>query len=284
MLSHANDCSRFYRSVLNGDANQEMPLRFCQEKTFMSRFSEEVRRCSKFFLLLVAFALVGGNGAAGQYRWPYDQKTALDVPDSRAEHEAEQLVSLSPEKIISILQKESGLLLQFKRVLVRKAYEQGRILDPEDLTDDSLFTLVREDATVRVLATLEIEKRRYIQAKPSEDEQQRNCLLYGPFQAQNNANSPGPLPVPINNNTSQTDNSTLSQTQEASYWLKHDDEAYPPCLIQPYYQAAPNTPRQPSLAGMSSSQNAPAIRIPTQEPVKPLQPGPQNLAPDKSAS
>jgi len=39
------------------------------------------------------------------------------------------------------------LLLQVKKALVRKAYEQGRLLDPRDLTDDSLFNLVREMKT-----------------------------------------------------------------------------------------------------------------------------------------
>src|SRR5713101_4507319 len=46
---------------------------------------------------------------------------------SRAEKEAAQQVSLSPDKIIDILRNEPGLLLQVKKMLVRKAYEQGRI-------------------------------------------------------------------------------------------------------------------------------------------------------------
>src|SRR5260370_10640647 len=55
---------------------------------------------------------------------------------SPAEQEAEEKVSLSPERIIALLGQEPGLLLQAKRILVRKAYEQGRILDPGDLTAD----------------------------------------------------------------------------------------------------------------------------------------------------
>src|SRR5713226_4131949 len=78
---------------------------------------------------------------------------------SRAELEAEQSVALSPDKIIELLRQESGLLLQVKKMLVRKAYEQGRILDPEELTDEALFQLLREDHTICVLATREIEDR-----------------------------------------------------------------------------------------------------------------------------
>src|SRR6185437_17170269 len=69
-----------------------------------------------------------------------------------------------------ILQQEPGLLLVSKRMLVRKAYEQGRILDPEDLTDDALFELLREDHNICVLATREIEDRAYVRAKPTLEE------------------------------------------------------------------------------------------------------------------
>src|SRR5690348_8004019 len=94
--------------------------------------------------------------AIGQSTWPYDQKkTALDQQDSRAEREAEQMVALSADKIISLLREEDGLMLQVKKALARKAYEQGRVLDPEELTDDAVFTLLREDHNVRVIATRE---------------------------------------------------------------------------------------------------------------------------------
>ena len=234
---------------------------------------------AKLLAFLSVIASVTLTSAQDQYRWPYDRKTALDTPDSRAEQEAEQLVSLSPETIISILRKESGLLLQFKRVLVRKAYEQGRILDPEDLTDDALFTLVQEDSNVRVLATLEIEKRRYVRAKPSDEELQRDCLLFGPPQVQNSGSSQVQLPVQKGDNSSQAEDPTLATTQETSYWLKHEDQAYHPCLLPPYYQTPSNSLNQPSYASLS---NAPAgsVTSPGQQQVAPPQPAPQNLAPD----
>ena len=48
--------------------------------------------------------------------------------------------------------------------LVRKAYEQGRVLDPEELTDEALFRLITRDQNIRVLITREIEDRDYIHA------------------------------------------------------------------------------------------------------------------------
>lgn len=92
----------------------------------------------------------------------------------RAEREAEQMVSLSAAAIQQILVREPGLLLEVKKALVRKAYEQGRLLDPVDLTDDTLFALLQEDNNVRILATREIEARKYIRAKPKTDETRQN--------------------------------------------------------------------------------------------------------------
>src|SRR5436190_15846334 len=59
---------------------------------------------------------------------------------SEAEQEAELKVSLSAEKIIEILRQEPGLLLQVKRMLIQKAYEQGRILESSDLTDEMRYS------------------------------------------------------------------------------------------------------------------------------------------------
>lgn len=102
-----------------------------------------------------------------------DRTRAVDISDSRAEQEANQMVSLSGNKIIAILEQEPGLLLQVKKMLVRKAYEQGRVLDPKDLTDEALFQLIGKDETIRVLITQEIVERGYVQVKPNRQEMDR---------------------------------------------------------------------------------------------------------------
>lgn len=95
---------------------------------------------------------------------------AVDKADSRAEKEAERLVSLPPEKIVLLLKQESGLLLEVKKLVVRRAYSQGQVLDPKDLTDDAVFRLVRDDEEVRALVTQQIVDRGYVQAKPTREE------------------------------------------------------------------------------------------------------------------
>lgn len=127
-------------------------------------------------LLMSLFALVTRELCAQQQnddtnKDDYASRTrALDDADSQAEREAERLVSLPPEKIILLLQQEPGLFLEVKKMLVRKAYAQGRVLDPQELTDDAIFRRVREDEDTRALITQQIVDRGYVRAKPTREE------------------------------------------------------------------------------------------------------------------
>jgi protein involved in polysaccharide export with SLBB domain len=98
------------------------------------------------------------------------QNRAINEADSRAEQEAERLVSLAPEKIILLLEQEPGLLLEVKRMLVRKAYAQGQLLDAKELTDEAVFRMVRDDEETRALITQQIVDRGYVRAKPTRQE------------------------------------------------------------------------------------------------------------------
>jgi protein involved in polysaccharide export with SLBB domain len=148
----------------------------------------------------------------------YTPSTLIDPAQSRAEKEAEQLVSLSADQIIGILHEETGLLLQVKRALVRKAYEQGRILDPSDLTDETLYRLIVEDQNIRVIATREIEDRFYVRAKPSREELARDlpcrqAIAEVELKAQ-----------PTLDTKSSQEKPPANQTQEEAYWSKHDED------------------------------------------------------------
>lgn len=157
--------------------------------------------------LLVCLFLAPVSGAQVKNSSVINQ--ASDTSTSRAEKVAEQMVSLSPEKIISILQQETGLLLQVKKMLVRKAYEQGRILDPQELTDEALYRLIRQDENIRVIATREIEDREYVRVKPTKEE-----LENDPFQRRMATSFPG--------STSQQPNGMNGRSQEDQYWQRRD--------------------------------------------------------------
>ncbi len=101
---------------------------------------------------------------------PSSRTRAIDDSESRAEKEAERLVSLSPDKIILILQQEPGLFLEVKKMYVRRAFSQGQIVNAKDLSDDFIFTRVREDEEFCALITQQIVDRGYIRPKPTHDE------------------------------------------------------------------------------------------------------------------
>src|SRR2546427_10538706 len=186
----------------------------------MSKCSSSVTRCAKLAALLLA-CLTLAVPAWTQIRSVYDRTTAIEQSNSRAQNAANDLVSLSAEKIISLLREETGLLLEVKKMLVRKAYEQGRLLDPEDLTDEALFQLVRDDQKIRVMITREIEDRYYVRPKPTRDELERDRLYTEP------------LPVPVRTATLPTDRgqtqpeqtqTKANQSQQETYWAKHEDD------------------------------------------------------------
>jgi protein involved in polysaccharide export with SLBB domain len=173
----------------------------------MKKVGPEIRPVSRWAGGVSFLALFAGLVASAQVGVRQDPTRAVDTAQSRAQEAADEMVSLSPDKIIQLLSHETGLLLQVKKVLVRKAYEQGRLLDPQDLTDEALFRLVREDENVRVFITREIEDRAYIRAKPTREEIERG------------------LSVPVRNqlpkDAQPADQARRTQTQEEAYWSTH---------------------------------------------------------------
>jgi protein involved in polysaccharide export with SLBB domain len=164
------------------------------------------RRCSA--TLACALLMVGG---ATEHR-VLAQAVSRDQNAEPHLPELEPMVSLSAGTITKILQREPGLLLEMKRLLVRKAYEQGRLLDPADLTDDALFQLLREDDTIRVLATEEIEKREYIRPKPTRSEMEEKSIERSASAESTNAPGGGAAPGAQSG----------AQSEEEKYWAQHE--------------------------------------------------------------
>ena len=192
-------------------------------------------------------------------RWDSDRR--VGPAKSRAEQEAEAKVSFSAETIIGMLRREPGLLLEVKKMLVQKAFEQGRVLESTDLTDDEVFRLLRDDENIRILATREIEDRSYIRPKPTQAELERQGALAAQYAA-----TSGGLPQ-----LSQSPNSTagqssalnsLNMSQEQQYWSMHDR------LTAPY--GIPG-----SVPGQLPQTNAPAQNTPQDQ-----NPAPNNFAPE----
>lgn len=175
----------------------------------------------------------------------------------RADQEAQQLVSLSAGTITDILLHEPGLLLQVKRLLVRKAYDQGRLLDAADLTDEALFQLVRDDESVRVLATREIEDRSYVRAKPSREEEERERQSGWTLRRMTPAAQGQPVEV------------RTSQSEEEKYWSQHEEVPF--WQSGGEWQAEGLTGRAPIRTEHSGSQTLDAPAVGPGLPLAPVQ-------------
>lgn len=225
----------------------------------MSRFSRVFHRRPKMISLCLGLALAAT--AWGQQPAAYSRSTAIDQKNSRAEHEAEQMVSLSADRILFILREEPGLLLQIKKALVRKAFEQGRILDPNDLTDDALFTLIRQDDNIRVIATHEIVDRAYVKAKPTREELARDfpCRQLMPNDAEAvTAKQP--------DQSASNTNTKPAPSQEQEYWRKHENDL--DCYLTQYlpsYGTTPYPSGQPQYTQSPSQQQYPASQYPSRQ-------------------
>ena len=159
--------------------------------------------------------------------------------EAGAEQEAEHMVSLSASTIQKILRDEPGLLLEVKKALVRQAYQQGRLLDPADLTDEALFQLVYDENNVRILATREIVSRMYVRAKPNVEESGQTRERRLPA-----AREPG---------GSGESQSALGE-QENQYWSTHERlEPSPPLETEPW----PIPPEQGGVAEPASENRFP---------------------------
>ena len=77
--------------------------------------------------ICVLLILLAQGWLHAQDKQDYSSVPREKLQHSRAELEAEQQVSLSADKIIQLLRDEPGLLLQVKKALVRRAFEQGRM-------------------------------------------------------------------------------------------------------------------------------------------------------------
>jgi hypothetical protein len=161
----------------------------------------------------------------------YDRTKAVPENHSRAAQEADSLVSLSADKIVALLVDEPGLFLQCKRLLVRNAFAQGRVIGPDDLTDDAVFRLVREDQNIRILFTREIEDRFYVRAKPTREELERDW-------EQKRVRVPDQAELQLEGST----NLKNATNEEQAYWLRHERDLDRSIPIPKLNQNAPMVP------------------------------------------
>src|SRR5258708_30218991 len=228
---------------------------------------------NRALMLLLGMGVGCSVPAWGQQPASYGRSTAIDQANSRAEQEAEQMVSLSADRILYILREEPGLLIQVKKALVRKAFEQGRLLNPQDLTDESVFRLIREDDSIRIIATREIEDRAYVRAKPTREEIARNLPCRQPNTAMTSETTGKP-------SEQLSPDAKRSPSQEQISSRKHETDL--DCYLTQYL---PDGGEQASSTPPHNTQAPQQPYPPAQYPRQPFpqSPGPQQQYPAPGA-
>ncbi|MGB6495598.1 MAG: SLBB domain-containing protein [Candidatus Acidiferrum sp.] len=78
-------------------------------------------------------------------------------------------VAASADQILELLNKDAGLMVEFKRLLAQDAGADGQILDESDLTDEAVQERLNEDLRARVLATRLLRRYGYLLPKVNPD-------------------------------------------------------------------------------------------------------------------
>jgi hypothetical protein len=78
-------------------------------------------------------------------------------------------VAASADQILEVLNKETGLMVELKRLLAKDAGASGQILEESDLTDAAVAERLRSDLRSRVLATRLLQRYGYLVPRVNPD-------------------------------------------------------------------------------------------------------------------
>ena len=100
---------------------------------------------------------------------PAQQQGAPARPASDIVSDNLDRVAAEANQILEVLNKDSGLLVEFKRLLAEDAGASGQILEESDLSDGAISDRVRRDLRTRVLATRLLRRYGYLVPKLNPD-------------------------------------------------------------------------------------------------------------------
>ena len=118
-----------------------------------------------------------GQGAGNEARTSQESKgQALQQPANRVARRATDIVADNLDRvaatagqILELLNKDAGLMVEFKKLLAQDAGAAGQLLDETDLTDSAVTERLDEDLRARVLATRLLQRYGYLLPKVNPD-------------------------------------------------------------------------------------------------------------------
>jgi len=85
----------------------------------------------------------------------------LPRPSDLANENFEHLAA-SPRQIQEVLLKDTGLLVELKRLAIKEATDNGQIVEDASLTDQAIFDRLERDIRFRSLATRLVQRYGYL--------------------------------------------------------------------------------------------------------------------------
>ena len=101
--------------------------------------------------------------------FPPPQQNASPRPAADIVAENLDRVAATADQILEVLNKDSGLMVEFKRLLAEDAGNSGQILEEQDLNEGAVNERLRQDLRTRVLATQLLRRYGYLQPKINPD-------------------------------------------------------------------------------------------------------------------
>ncbi len=124
---------------------------------------------------LVVHAQESGGGSATA-RGPEESKQSPSQPTNRGGQSSPDIVTdnlgrvaASAAQILDFLNRDAGLIVEFKRLLAQDAGAAGQLPDETDLTDAAVTERLNEDLRARVLATRLLRRYGYLLPKLNPD-------------------------------------------------------------------------------------------------------------------
>ena len=178
----------------------------------------------------------------------------------------------SADQILGVLNKEAGLMVEFKRLLAQDAGASGQILEESDLTDAAVADRLRSDLRARVLATRLLQRYGYLvpRLNPDSDLGAEQTLVRQRAQMLANRSLPPSFPedresLPVNPTApapAPRSSAPLERTEDTSSSpITHPDGTGLSPDQRPAYPASPAGP-QTMLAAAHVATNPPLSGTP----------------------
>jgi polysaccharide biosynthesis/export protein len=125
--------------------------------------------CTHSFAFVVLLGLLCAAAYAQPRSQPEMAQSSSTETASRVSRRPPDIISdnldkaaASADQILEIVNKEAGLMVEFKRLLAREAGVGGQIVEESDLSDDAVEERLRSDLRARVLATRLLQRYGYL--------------------------------------------------------------------------------------------------------------------------